>query len=305
MNKGRTIGILCILGTTICYGLVPSLSFLSFGQGVETETLLFDKFLYATIAIWAYLFIKHIDIKLSKPAAKIMVIVAFAYIGIATTLYLSFEFISGSLATIISFTFPVMVLIIEMIRGTEKVKLSKILAVIISMGGMLLIVYGPGLKPNVIGILFALGTAVCYTVYILGLASEPLKKSNSIVVAGYVLLASAIFNFGRCLISGKPLFTTGINQLVLMLALALICAFAAILLYCIGVKLIGSVRASIINTFEPVVACIFGYLLIGDDINLNMVIGAILIMAAVLITNLPSKKDGNDLINNNYSNLGK
>lgn len=297
MDKGKTIGILCILGTTICYGLVPSLSFLSFAQGVETETLLFDKFLYATIAIWAYLLIKRVDVKLSKPAAKIMVIVAVSYIGIATTLYLSFNYISGSLATIISFTFPVMVLIIEMIRGTEKVRATKIIAVIISMGGMLLIVYGPGLSPNIIGILFALGTAACYTVYILGLASKPLKDSNSIVVAGYVLLASAVFNFARCLISGKPLFTTGMHQLALMLALALICAFAAILLYCIGVKLIGSVRASIINTFEPVVACVFGYLLIGDDITMNMIIGAVLIMAAVLITNMPSKKDSDTSIN--------
>lgn len=295
MGKAKIIGILCILGTTFCYGLVPSLSFLSFAQGVETETLLFDKFLYASIAIWAYLFIKKTNVKLSGPAAKIMVIVAVAYIGIATTLYLSFEYISGSLATIISFTFPVMVLIIEMIRGTEKVKATKIIAVLISMGGMLLIVYGPGIKPNIIGILFALGTAVCYTIYILGLASKPLKDSNSIVVAGYVLLASAIFNFGRCLISGKPLFTTGFHQLALMLALAIICAFAAILLYCIGVKLIGPVRASIINTFEPVVACVFGYLLIGDDITRNMIIGAVLIMAAVLITNMPGSDQSNEI----------
>lgn len=289
MDKSKVIGTMCILGTTFCYGLVPSLSFLSFERGVATETLLFDKFLYATIAIWAYLLIKKSDVKLSRSATKIMVVVALAYIGIATTLYLSFNYISGSLATIISFTFPVMVLIIEMIRGTEKVRASRIIAVLISMGGMLLIVYGPGIKPNTLGILFALATAVCYTVYILGLASKPLKESNSVVVAGYVLLASAVFNFFRCLISGQPLFTTGMSQLALMLTLALICAFAAILLYCIGVKLIGSVRSSIINTFEPVVACVFGYLLIGDDITRNMIIGAILIIAAVLITNMPSR----------------
>lgn len=303
MDKWKVIGTLCILGTTICYGLVPSLSFLSFNVGVETETLLFNKFLYATIAIWTYLLIKKINVKLSKPATKIMIIVAVGYIGIATTLYLSFEFISGSLATIISFTFPVMVLIIEMIRGNESVKIMKIVAVLISMGGMLLIVYGPGLSPNIIGILFALGTAVCYTVYILGLASDQLKGSNSIVVAGYVLLASAVFNFVRCLISGKPLFTTGMDQLALMLALALIGAFAAILLNCIGVKLIGSVRASIINTFEPVIACVFGFLLIGDQITLNMIIGAVLIISAVLIINMPSKSDNQNHLDVNNSNL--
>lgn len=298
MDKTKIIGTLCILGTTFCYGLVPSLSFLSFEQGVATETLLFDKFLYATVAIWTYILIKKIDVKLSRSAGGIMVVVALAYVGIATTLYFSFNYISGSLATIISFTFPVMVLIIEMIRGTEKVRATGIIAVLISMGGMLLIVYGPGIKPNTMGILFALGTAVCYTIYILGLASKPLKESNSVVVAGYVLLASAIFNFFRCLISGEPFFAMRMTQLALMLTLALVCAFAAILLNCIGVKLIGSVRSSIINTFEPVVACVFGYLLIGDDITRNMIIGAILIMAAVLITNMPSSSTS---VNNTHA----
>lgn len=290
MNKTTIIGTLCILGTTICYGLVPSISFLSFAQGVSTETLLFNKFLYASIAIWAYILITRINPKLSGSAAKIMILVAVSYIGIATTLYFSFDYISGSLATIISFTFPVMILIIEMIRGVETVKISKIVAVLISMGGMLLIVYGPGIKPNIIGILFALGTAVCYTIYILGLASKQMKSSNSIVVAGYVLLASAVFNFVRCSVSGEPLFTSGIHQLILMLILAVVCAFAAILLNCIGIKLIGSVRASIINTFEPVVACVFGYVLIGDDITQNMIIGAVLIITAVLIINKPQKE---------------
>lgn len=219
-----------------------------------------------------------------------MAAVMVSYIGIATTLYLSFDYISGSLATIISFTFPAMVLAVEMFRGREAVRVKKILAVILSLTGLCLIVWAPGMEVKILGVIFALACAGCYTVYTISLSSKNLKDMNSLVTAGYVLLASAVFNFFRCLISGQPLFTTGGEQLKFMLLLAAVCAFAAILLFCLGVKLIGASNASIINTFEPVCACIFGYLLVGDLITMGMAIGGGLVVLAVLLANLPERK---------------
>lgn len=290
MKNVKLIGSLCIIGTTICYGLVPALSFMAYETGVVTETLLFNKFLYAAILMWAYILIRKIPFKLNKAAAKTMILIMLSYIGIATTLYFSFDYISGSLATIISFTFPAMVLAVEMIRGKEKVKAKKILAVILSLAGLACIVWAPGLEVKILGVIFALGCAACYTVYTICLSSESLKDTNSLVTAGYVLLASAVFNFFRCFISGEPLFTENGEQLLFMLLLAVICAFAAILLFCLGVKLIGASNASLINTFEPVFACIFGYLLVGDLITTGMVIGGGLVVLAVLLANLPERK---------------
>ncbi len=289
MKNLKMIGSLCIIGTTICYGLVPALSFMAYETGVVTETLLFDKFLYAAILMWAYILIKKIPFKLNKDAAKTMIAVMISYIGIATTLYLSFDYISGSLATIISFTFPAMVLAVEMFRGKESVRAKKIIAVALSLAGLCLIVWAPGMEVRILGVVFALACAGCYTVYTISLSSENLKDMNSLVTAGYVLLASAAFNFFRCLISGQPLFTTGGEQLKFMILLAVVCAFAAILLFCLGVKLIGASNASIINTFEPVCACIFGYLLVGDLITTGMIVGGGLVVMAVLLANLPDK----------------
>jgi drug/metabolite transporter (DMT)-like permease len=288
-NRKKLIGSLCIIGTTVCYGLIPSLSFLSFDAGVATETLLFDKFFYAAMLMWAYIFIKKIPFKPDREAAPMLIIICISYIGIATTLYLSFDYISGSLATIISFTFPAMIIAIEMITGMEPVRFVKITAVVLSMLGLVLIVWTPHIRGNLTGIFFAFLTAVCYVIYIMGLSSKKIKKLNSITVAGYVLLSSAVFNMIRCALSGNPMFTRGTEQLVFMLLLAVICAFAAILLYCIGVKLLGAGNAAIINTFEPVLACIFGYFLIGDVLTRNMIIGSAMVVMAVFIANLPKK----------------
>ncbi|MGI6764497.1 MAG: DMT family transporter [Anaerovoracaceae bacterium] len=256
MSKTRITGIALIMGTNVGYALVPSLSFLAFDQGVETETLLFSKFFYAAVLMWAYIFIKKLPFRLEKKAARMMILIGLAYIGIATTLYFAFDYISGSLATIVSFTFPAMIVAIEMITGKEKARVSRISAVVLSMIGLIFIVWSPDISANLIGILFALGTAVSYVIYMMGLSAECIKKSNTLVVAGYVLLMSTVFNFFRCLISGKPLYSPQASiNCGSCWCLAVFCAFMAILFFCMGVKLIGPGNAAIINTFEPVLAC--------------------------------------------------
>lgn len=289
-NNTKLLGALCVTITSVCYGLVPSFSFISFGLGVETETLLFNKFLYAAIIMWAFLLIRKIRFKFSRRAALTMVVTCAGYIGMSTTLYISFDYISGSLATIVSFTFPAMIVAIEMITGRERVRAAKILAVILSFGGLCLIVWDPDMKANIIGIFFAFLAAVGYVIYLFGLSAESVKKENSFAVAGYVMTSAAAVNFVRCALSGKPLFATEPVQFGMMILLSVVCVFLAILFYAIGVRLIGPGNAALVNTLEPVLACIFGHFLVGDVLTWVMMIGSALVVLAVLITNLPEKR---------------
>ena len=289
MKNRKLIGVLAMVGATLCYGLVPSLSFMAFETGVVSETILFNKFFYAAILMWAYIFLRRIPFKLNRTQIAPMIVVVLAYAGIAITLYLSFEYISGSLATIISFTYPAMVIVVEMLRGRERVRFLKILAVILSMIGLCLIVWAPDMEIRMLGVIFAVLCAVCYTFYAIGLSHPSLSDVNSLVTAGYVMVTSAVINFVRCIFSGDHMFTETADQLMFVLILSVVNAFLAILLFCLGVKMIGPSNASIINTAEPVCACIFGYLLIGDAITASMVIGGLMVVSAVLLTNLPEK----------------
>ncbi len=288
-NRDKLLGAVAVTITSICYGLVPSFSFLSFRMGVETETLLFNKFLYASIIMWAFLFIKKIDFRFSGKTILAMVITCAGYIGMSTTLYISFDYISGSLATIVSFTFPAMIVAIEMITGREPVRAARIFAVLLSFAGLVLIVWSPDMESNPIGIFFAFLAAIGYVVYLFGLSAESVKKENSFAVAGYVMLSAAAVNLIRCAASGKPLFVTQPAQIGMMILLSVVCVFMAILFYAIGVRLIGPGNAALINTLEPVLACIFGYVLVGDVLTKIMLLGSAMVVVAVLITNLPAK----------------
>lgn len=302
-RSARLYGVLAVTVTSVCYGLVPSFSFIAFSLGVETETLLFNKFLYAAIIMWAFLLMRHIRVKFSRQAARNMVVTCAGYIFMSTMLYLSFDYISGSLATIVSFTFPAMIVAIEMITRREPVQLVKIIAVLLSFGGLVFIVWSPDVLQapedaasnaaggTLLGIFFAFLSAVGYVIYLFGLGSASVKKENSFAVAGYVMSSAAAVNFIRCLASGKPLFATQPAQIGMMVLLSVVCVFLAIVFYAIGVKLIGPGNAALVNTLEPVLACIFGFFLVGDQLTGRMLIGAALVIIAVLITNLPQKQD--------------
>ena len=142
---------------------------------------------------------------------------------------------------------------------------------------------------NIIGIFFAFLAAVGYVVYLFGLDAPSVRQESSFAIAGYVMSSAAAVNFIRCLLSGKPLFVTAPEQIGMMILLSVVCVFMAILFYAIGVRLIGPGNAALVNTLEPVLACIFGYLLVGDLLTGRMLIGAALVVIAVLITNLPDK----------------
>lgn len=292
----KLLGAICVTITSVCYGLVPSFSFLSFRMGVETETLLFNKFLYASIIMWAFILLRRIEFRFSRKAALVMCVACAGYIGMSTSLYVSFDYISGSLATIVSFTFPAMIVAIEMITGREPVKMVKILAVILSFAGLCLIVWAPDMEVNIIGVVFAFGAAVGYVVYIFGLSAESIKKENSFAIAGYVMASAAAVNFIRCAISGKPLFVTEPAQIGMMILLSVVCVFLAILFYAIGVRLMGPGNAALVNTLEPVLACVFGHFLVGDVLTKVMLIGSALVVAAVLLTNLPEKKAEDEVV---------
>ena len=76
----------------------------------------------------------------------------------------------------------------------------------------------------------------------------------------------------------------------MMILLSVVCVFIAIVCYAIGVHLIGPGNAALLNTLEPVLACIFGHFIIGDILTKIMLLGSVLVVAAVLITNLPDKR---------------
>lgn len=289
-NKSRVlIGTLCMLVSTICYGFISTISIKALNAGAATETILFDKFLYAAILIWAYIFIRKIPFKIEKNQILMLIAVIVSYNMLALCLYEAFNYIPGNLTIVLNFTYPAMIIVFEALTGRARFSIIRAGSILFSIIGFVLIVCEESITLSIIGIVFAIGAAVSQACYVITLGSDRVKKLHPIAAAGYVTAGATVFNLVRTAFSGEPLFTSGGEQLVWTLVLSFFCAFLAILLFCIGVNMIGSGKAAVINTLEPVVACVAGYVFLSETMTFTMALGCVAIVIAVFIINFDGK----------------
>lgn len=279
-----------MLASTICYGFLSTVSIKALNAGAATETILFDKFLYAAILLWAYIFIKKLSFRIEKNQILMLIVVIVSYNLLAVCLYEAFDYIPGNLTIVLNFTYPAMIIVFEAISGRAKFSVIRAGSIIFSVVGFILIVSGESITLNILGIIFAIGAAVSQAIYVIALGSEKVKKLHPIVAGGYVAAGAAAFNLVRTAVSGQPLFTTGGEQLIWTLVLSFFCAFLGILLFCIGVNMIGSGRAAVINTLEPVVACVAGYVFLNETMTFTMALGCLAIVVAVFIINFDGRQ---------------
>jgi drug/metabolite transporter (DMT)-like permease len=140
---------------------------------------------------------------------------------------------------------------------------------------------------NWLGILCGLGSGFTYALYTI-LGKFSLIRGYSIgVMSFYVygigtagLLAISFFAQGG---AGALLSVVNPDALLLLLSVALFATIGALYLYIAGLRHLDAVVASILATFEPVVATSLAFFVVGETIEWPQIVGGCLIMASVLV----------------------
>lgn len=289
MGKDTIKGTICVTVTAVSAGILPSMAFIAFDAGITSELLLFSEFAYAALVLWAIAAARRDRLSLDRKQLIQTAGVTFFFFMGAFFLYKAFECMSGSLATVISFTFPAVVVVLEMIAGKRKPSVIRIGAAVISVAGVAA-VCGGGEGANLRGVVLASAASLCYAFYTMILDMEEIKKASSIVTTAYIFSGTAVFNFIRCLISGSDIMPQNMTQLGIILFIALICGFLNFYCYLIGIKYIGPGNAALIDAFEPVIACIAGSIILGDTFTMGAVAGCFMVFMSVVLANIPERK---------------
>ncbi|AAO90839.1 DMT family transporter [Coxiella burnetii] len=146
------------------------------------------------------------------------------------------------------------------------------------------------------GDFWTLGCAVAYALYIVTLQafSKKLKPEDTILALSYQILFSLIFP----LLTAFYKTTASIFSWPVIIAVLFCAIFATGLVFYLQLRYqryIPVSRAVLIYAFEPIFAALFGYLLNGEAIYLNTVIGGFLILVSFVLSELfPSKKSSQD-----------
>ena len=285
MNSSGTL--LC-LASAAAFGAMAVLGKLAYDDGATVGTLLAIRFLLAAALFWALVFTGDAGRELralgSRDLAVGLALGACGYAIQAGCYFAALERIDASLLSLLLYTFPAMVAVAAVARGRERIDRRRLAALVLSSGGLVLVVAGAGagaLDP--LGAALGLGAAVVYSTYIL-VSEGIVGRMTPRVLAALVCTGAAASLTVASVLLGElrpgELTAAGWGWLA---CLAVVSTVAAVSLFFAGLQRVGPTTASIVSTAEPVVTVLLAFLVFGELLGPVQLLGGALVLGAVLV----------------------
>ncbi len=281
----RHKGVICGILAAVCYGTNPFGALPLYEEGVNTSSVLFYRFAMAVVMLGVMLVAERKSFRINRQELKVLASLGILFAGSCLTYYESFLLMDAGIASTILFVYPVMVAGIMALFFKERITFSTVTAILLALGGIGLLYQGDGeTSISTMGILLVMLSALCYAVYIIVVNQSSIRMS-SLKLTFYVLL---ICMFALLAYS----FTSPGLQLQLPPSprawffacwLGLVPTILSLVLMTIAVHEVGATPTAIMGALEPLTAVAIGVLVFGEALTVQLVIGIVLILSAVLL----------------------
>ncbi len=285
MNKNSNLlGVMLIIASSIGFGLSPTFANFAYDSGASVVGTLLARFCTATILMLIVRRISSHKSKWPKPKlfVQIFILGAFGYF-IATLLYFTaLKNIDSGLAIIIVSCGPVIVVLLSWWLLDNKPS-RIIIACLASTTIGVVIAAGQVGRGDTLSVVLVLIVAVEYSFYIV-FSSQILPKVDLLTGVTIVMFGAATsfviyyFTAPQSVAMDFPKTLNGWISVILLATVATVIPTAT--LYA-GMKLIGTGKTAVLQTFEPVSSIVAGVIFLGEPLTLARIVGAIFVIGAV------------------------
>ena len=279
---------LCAIGAAVCYGTNPLGALNLYAEGMNTPSVLFYRFGLAWCIIAVVMAVKAIghreNLRVTRHEFLTLTALGVLFILSSLTLYLSFHLMPAGVASTILFTYPVMTAAIMTLVFHERLHLATVVAILLSLVGVLLLYWSDtGGVLSITGVLLVLVSALTYALYIIVVDKSPLAMS-SFKINFFVLFYCALGMVAFALLSGQSLMLPPTPRAWLWVGwLAVVPAIMALVMMVYAAKYLGSTPTAILGALEPLTAVLIGIFVFSEPFSLRLLLGIVLILAAVFI----------------------
>ena len=215
----------------------------------------------------------------------------------ATMLLISYAYlcIPAGTTIVLNFTYPIMVAVISALIFRERFRPLTAVALALALGGIALI-SGVGASGSSalgndpgLGIPLALASGLAYAVYFLAGRHASYSSLDTSVANVYITGSAAVICFAIAFMTGRfRLPPNGFTWLVL-LSSGILGYMIGLRMLLAGIRLLGSVTASALNTLEPVFASVTSMLVFGEAMTGMKLLGCALVLVGALISILAAR----------------
>ena len=279
-NKGT----LPVISAGILWGIISIFIRTISKFGYDSFQIMFFRAWLGAIAMFIFFLIfKREYLKISLKdiwmfiGSGIVSLTAFSYCYFTTIINCG-----AAVAVVLLYTSPIFVMLLSALIFKEKITKRKIIALIMTFAGCVLVagLMGGGISLSIGSFMLGLGAGLGYALYSI-FAGFAVKKYSSLTITFYTFLFSGI---ALLFIENPYALCTNMDIRVLpsLLGVSIICAVFPYILYTIGLKHMEKSKAAVLVTVEPLVGTLLGLIAYHEDANVFKIIGIILILISVV-----------------------
>lgn len=297
MNIKKSIfykGIIAAIVSSFLFSTLGLFSTIGQDAGLSYSIRLFARFSVSAFIMLIIILYKKKSLKIDKVVfIKLAIGSIFFFSFTSYLLFLSYDYIGIGLATVLDYTYPLIVLLLSIIIDKERVSKLQIGGTVLAFLGLIFLI-GPSLQGNIRGILLALLSAVTFTLYIRMVAKDYIRNLDSHVLLFYLFLFSSIFWLVPAYSSyikadGNIVFK---GALISVFGLSILCTVLACTFFNIGIKNIGGRMTSVLSALDPIIAVSIGSLFLGEKLINTFKIGiALILIGTIVVSVFEEKKD--------------
>ena len=276
-------GVVLAIISAICYGMNPLGALFLYEEGLNVNSVIFYRFIFASILLAIFMLIKKDSFYLKFKEIILLALLGLLFGISAISLFNSFLYMDAGLASTVLFIYPIFVAIIMALFFKEKNSIITILSIIFAFLGVVLLYESDGANVSNFGIFLVIVSSLCYAIYIV-IINQYLKIS-ALKVTFYSMLFCTItiliHSFFDSSLNIMPLIN--FNMWFYTLFLALVPTIISLLFLIKAIQIVGSTSASILGALEPLTAVLIGVYVFNEKITFWLVIGIVFILFGVLL----------------------
>lgn len=279
-----------VVTACILYGLIGI--FIELIGDMPLGSIIFYRLFFGLVAIALYLTVsgRFSELRLKEKKSNLLMLGLFEAAAVLAYFY-SVRNTSVSIAVLLLYTAPIYVTLMSPLLLKEKNTSRSILALALSIAGVVMIVQPQTLDNgnSISGIVLGLVSGLLYGLMII--TSRSLKDSyTGITQATWSMIISLIiFSPFALAINADAL----INDLHLLILFGLIPTAIGGILYFNGMRLVKAQSASIISLLEPASAVVFAYIILSEPVAFTTVLGGgFILLGAGIISREDRSKNG-------------
>lgn len=289
----RKGGVVVAVASAVIYSGVSVLAKFAYQYNLSPVQLLKERYLLASIVLIAIVGLAKWRLLFPRNWHEAGVLLGFSAVFVTgpTLLYFTaVRLLPVSTAMFLFHCYPAFAGLFAWLILHEHVTRSYLTSVGIIAIGLLLLLGASFRSVSSVGILMMMACTVAYALYAV-LSQRVMRGVDPRTLGLYNQLAPALV---LCLLTmGQPVFYPVVfsSQTALLVFAGIgLSAAGGMFLFVQGISMIGAQRAVIIDSLEPLLSALYALLLLGEHMKPVALAGGLVIVAGVVIGNLPARQ---------------